>query len=79
MAVLVLEMFINFDCGEKMLSVSKISSYKTEVNLDGGRADFVLFHRDGGISIVEVKADNDLRSIASGIGQLFLYESMIPS
>ena len=78
MAVLILKLIITFGDAEKMLSVSKIDSFKSELNLGNGRADIVLFHCDGGISIIEVKADNDIRTIASGIGQLFLYESMIP-
>lgn len=79
MSMIILEMMIRFGHAEKMLSVPKITNYKKEMNLGGGRADFVLFHKDGGISIVEVKSDGDIRSIISGIGQLFLYESMMPS
>ena len=78
MATTLLELMIKFGHAEKMLSVPKIDNYKAQMRLGLGIPDFVLFHADGGISIVEVKADKELRSIVAGIGQLFFYESMIP-
>jgi hypothetical protein len=64
--------------GERMLDVPKIERYRFEFNLKGARADIILFHRDDGITIVEVKAGHVPRDVVAGIGQLCLYEAMVP-
>jgi hypothetical protein len=60
-----------------LFEVPKIVRYHFEYNLGIGRADLVLFHADGGVSLVEAKADGDTRTIAGGIGQLFLYSVLL--
>lgn len=46
-----------------------------EFSLPRGRVDFALFHIDGSISLLEVKAVMVLRDILGGIGQLMSYEA----
>lgn len=60
---------------ERVLGVSRIIRHRFEFSVNFGRIDLVLFHKDGGASLVEIKSDGELRSIVGGIGQLFLYES----
>lgn len=59
---------------EGLLGVAKIIRHRFEFSVNCGRIDLVLFHKDGGASLVEVKAGGELRSVVGGIGQLFLYE-----
>ena len=61
----------------RLFGVCPISRYRFEYALSIGRVDLMLFHRDGGISIIEAKPDECLRTIVSGIGQLFLYSSVV--
>ena len=65
-----------FNHVEKMLQTAKIARYRFEFPVKGCRIDLVLFHVDGGISMIEIKSGNSPRIIVSGIGQLFMYESM---
>jgi len=73
-AILMLKLFLMFGDLEKVLGVKKIERHRFEFSVCGGRIDLLLFHKDKGISIVEVKAQNDVRTILAGIGQLCLYE-----
>lgn len=78
MAVLGVKMLLLVGDAEKVLGCSRIIRYRFEVALGPCRVDMVLFHKDGGISLVEIKADSDIRTVASGIGQLFVYEAEFP-
>jgi hypothetical protein len=69
----VLKLQIDFNGLESTLDVSKIDRYGFEFSLPNGRIDLLLFHADGGVTIVEAKAQSDQRSIVGGIGQLCLY------
>lgn len=51
----------------------EITNWQNEFRFPKGIADFVLFHRDGTVSIVEVKDAGCDRDILAGIGQLSLY------
>lgn len=55
------------------LGLPRVTNVSREVILSRGRADFVLAHEDGSVSIVEVKRGGDQRRVVSGIGQLSLY------
>jgi len=78
MAVIGLKVLLLGGDAERVLGCNKIERYRFEVSIGLGRVDLVLFHKDGGISLVEVKADSDLRSVCGGIGQLFMYEAELP-
>ena len=75
--ILTLKLFLMFGNLESVLKVSKIQRHRFEFAVSGGRIDLVLFHRDGGVTIVEAKAENQARFIAAGIGQLCMYASVI--
>lgn len=64
------------NCGdlESSLNIAKVDSYRFEVSVDGGRIDMLLRHFDKGLTIVEAKGDISRTGIASGIGQLAMYE-----
>ncbi|MCO7556186.1 PDDEXK family nuclease [Metapseudomonas otitidis] len=48
--------------------------WEREYPLPRGRADFVLFHADGSITVLEVKkAGDELRAIRGAIGQVMSY------
>lgn len=67
-------------CGDlaSVLQCPSITQYAFELSLPGvGRADLVLFHDDGGVTLVEAKGPMDTRSLACGIGQLFVYAGAI--
>lgn len=70
----VLKLLLMFGDLEKAISVAKILSYRFEFPITHGRIDLLLFHKDGGISIIEAKSDGTAKEIAMGIGQLCLYE-----
>ena len=74
--VTLLRMHCIFGQIRKMLGCSQIDRYKFEFGVKGGRIDLALFHTDGGVSLVEAKGSHDVRTVAAGIGQLFLYEAM---
>ena len=71
----VLRLMLLFGDLQRVLKVKPISRYKFEFPVNSGRIDLLLFHNDGGISIVEAKADRLPREIALGIGQLCMYEA----
>lgn len=51
-----------------------ISHYEREFPLPRGRADFVLFHVDGSVTVIEVKKNNGSdREIFPAIGQVMSY------
>ena len=62
----------------KVWGFSKVGRYRTEFPVNGGRIDLLLFHSDGGISIVETKGHGAPREIAGGIGQLHVYAVLLP-
>jgi hypothetical protein len=74
--VLLLRMNCIFGDIRRIFKTSKIDSFKFEYPVSGGRVDLVLFHSDGGVSLIEVKGANGSRDVVAGIGQLFLYEAM---
>lgn len=67
-------------CGDLpfMLGVPAINRHRFEFSVDGGRIDLLLFHRDGGVTIVEVKSEGAATVIAAGIGQLCMYAAALP-
>lgn len=63
-------------CTEKLAEVWELPAivrWEQEFAFPRGRADFVLFHIDGSVSIVEVKPAGSDRDVLCGIGQLSLY------
>lgn len=65
-------------CGDlqRVLKTNPIARHRFEFPVSGSRVDLVLFHKDGGVSIVEFKGQNSSRDVVAGIGQLFLYEAL---
>jgi hypothetical protein len=61
----------------KLFKCGSISRYRFEYTIDKFRIDLILFHNDGGISIIEAKSGGFLREVVAGIGQLFAYELYI--
>jgi len=53
--------------------LSNVLWHEFEFPLPRGKADLVLFHADGTISVVEAKDRLDTRQIVAGIGQLSMY------
>jgi hypothetical protein len=79
MVVLIVRMaLMHPGAAERMFNCTKIERHRFEFNVGVGRVDLALFHRDGGMTIVELKANGETRAVAAGIGQLFLYESALP-
>lgn len=72
-----LKLLSEFGNLQKCFRTSKIERYKFEHHVGCGRVDLFMVHKDGGLSIVEAKAENSLSVIAAGIGQLFVYEAAI--
>lgn len=63
----------------RLLCVPKIERYRFEFSVQDGRIDLLLFHVDGGVSIVEAKPGAHPVSIAAGIGQLCYYAAVLPT
>lgn len=61
-----------------LLGVGKIERYRFEFSVQDGRIDLLLFHTDGGVSIVEAKPETNPVSVAAGIGQLCYYAAALP-
>jgi hypothetical protein len=78
-AMVLLRLWLAFGKLESVLGVSRIGRHRFEFHVSGGRIDLLLFHTDGGVSIVEAKADNALLTVASGIGQLCMYATLLPA
>ena len=51
--------------------------FEQEYSLTRGRCDFVVFHSDGSVTVVEAKGSRELRNAAGGIGQLLSYTIQI--
>ena len=63
-----------------LLGVADFRAYRFDFPLKTGRIDMLLFHHDGGVTIVEVKADNpNVLAIAVGIGRLHLHAASLPA
>ncbi|MEQ1683472.1 MAG: hypothetical protein ABL916_07460 [Burkholderiaceae bacterium] len=63
-----------------VLGVSAFHGYQFDFQVKTGRVDLLLFHQDGGVTIVEVKADNaDVLAIAVGIGRLHMHSAALPA
>jgi hypothetical protein len=74
----VLQLRIHLAAGElhTLLKVKPFTRHQFEFQLKGlGFADLVLFHADGGVTIIEAKGSDGNRMVSSGIGQLFMYEA----
>lgn len=71
----VLQLKIMLAAGDlrRLLGVGKIERYRFEFSVQDGRIDLLLFHADGGVSIVEAKPETNPVSVAAGIGQLCYY------
>lgn len=63
---------------ERALGIPKVLSHRFEFHVPDGRIDLLLFHSDGGMTIVEAKAATTAPKIAAGIGQLCYYASVLP-
>ncbi len=49
-----------------------------EMQMRHGRADIVIFHIDGSVSVIEVKdGDRDVMSVVAGIGQVGFYAGQL--
>jgi len=56
----------------------QIVNWEKEFPVPRGRADFVLFHLDGSITVVEVKrGDRPLMELMAGIGQVTSYATQV--
>lgn len=75
---LMLRLMLTFEDLEHAWSLPKVERHRFEFNLPGARIDLLLFHTDRSVSIVEAKAETDMRSTAAGIGQLCLYAALLP-
>jgi hypothetical protein len=75
---LMLKLFLTFDDLHLVLGVARIARHRFEFDVGGGRIDLLLFHVDGGVTIVEAKAESDTRTIIGGIGQLCFYAAKLP-
>lgn len=73
----VMRLWIAFGRLEHALQVSPVSRYRFEFPVSGGRIDLLLFHVDGGITIVEAKGEVPASLVAAGIGQLCLYKTLL--
>lgn len=62
---------------EKTLNLPRIVWFEFEYPLPRGRADLVLFHHDGSITVVEAKQRLGLRDLLTGVGQLMSYSVQI--
>lgn len=77
--IFTLRLFLACGVLESVLRVTKIHRYRFEFSVGGGRVDLLLFHKDGGVSIIEAKAENSVQTISCGIGQLFMYSAQLPA
>ena len=64
----------------RVLGTPEFHAHRFEFAVATGRIDLLLFHADGGMTIVEIKADSsNVNDIAAGIGQLFMYSIALPA
>lgn len=67
------------DAFGELLECPPIVSRHWEFQIEGFRADLVLFHIDGSVTIVEAKSQTrSVIELAGGIGQLLVYASALP-
>jgi hypothetical protein len=78
-ATTMLEMWLAFGQLHRVLKTAPIARHRFEFRVEGGRIDLLLFHIDGGLSIVEAKAENQPVIVAGGIGQLCMYAALLPA
>lgn len=62
---------------ERALDLPPIDIARFEFPLPCGRADLVLFHNDGTVTVIELKGPGDDRKILAGIGQVTMYAVQI--
>lgn len=75
-ASLMLRIFALSGSLEPLLGCSKVSRYLCEFGMGQFRADLVLWHEDGGVSIVEAKGDGAVTGVVAGFGQVSMYALM---
>lgn len=76
-AILVLQILAMSGRLDSLLRCAKVSRYLFEFSLGSFRADLVLWHDDGGVSIVEAKgAEGALTGVVSAFGQVSMYALM---
>jgi hypothetical protein len=76
-AILVLQILAMSGRLDSLLRCSKVSRYLFEFSLGSFRADLVIWHEDGGVSIVEAKgAETALTGVVSAFGQVSMYALM---
>jgi hypothetical protein len=75
--VAILKIFYSSDRLEEVLNVPTIALAEFEYPLPRGRADLVLFHLDGTVSVVEIKGSRDFMVCAHGVGQAISYAVQI--
>jgi hypothetical protein len=76
-AIEMVRLMLQFGDLETAWSLPKIDRHRFEFPVKGGRIDLLLFHADGGVTIVEAKADRGLSDVAAGIGQLCVYATLL--
>lgn len=63
-----------------VLGVPAFHEHCFDFQVKTGLIDLLLFHPDGGVTIVEVKADNaDVLVVAVGIGRLHMHSAALPA
>lgn len=72
-----LRLMLQFGHLESAWGIPRITGHRFEFPVHGGRIDLLLFHADGGVSIVEAKAFHNTSGLAAGIGQLCVYATLI--
>ena len=76
-ATLMVEIMMFFGHFEKTFKVKKIIRHRFEYQLSKARIDLILFHSDGGVTIIELKAEQPECDVVKGIGQLFYYKVLL--
>jgi len=77
--ILMLKLMLAFGDLAYALQVPRIAGGRFEFPVQGGRIDLLLFHEDGGVTIVEAKPETEVRMIVGGIGQLCMYTALLPA
>ncbi len=75
--VAILKFLISQGCFEKTFNLKPIAHIEWEFPVPRGRADFVLFHVDGSITVLEAKGSVDDRGLLNAIGQVMAYSVQI--
>lgn len=58
-------------------SLPPIFHFEREMAVGRGRTDYTLFHEDGSVTVIELKAEGSQTEVISGIGQLLCYMMQI--